>query len=533
MATNPKPASSAPSKIKDGIKQTYDAFLEGLTPKEPAAKNTSIDQDYKKFFLEHAQQVKTFYHYLNDDASSTTKLKKNVLEEMADIIANTKATFEDLDKKYQETLLPALAKNIKAARDLNKGFSTLTNLSRDLAKDIHQSDTLFDELVSSVAEEGQADALKADLKSEVPDTDDPFKMTDKKQAIENLTKLLDDLFLTKFIEINFPAMKENFTAFSTACDELVKDLTDNVKEVDKEEDEALKAYEEAKKAGNSADLEELLKELSNLRDASPASTASTDDKEKEMLDAKNKVKKLETLLSYKEMEEEKVAKHTKRLEKTEALVNELLLNLKNLIDPADGSMTRAVTLSSQAPALANAGGSLDAAKDLAILDVFNYLQSIGKFFLKELEALGLIEGIINTLNAKFGDQDTQSDVKVYVNRLSTELGELEGPSKDFTQKLLENSQMLHDLHGGLSQLFNEYFEKLGGSVTDSSLQDAADKKGGVIDALTKKKDNAEYDKTAGKLKSEIEAAKIRLNKKIQEYNLQKNKADFESKIKAA
>ena len=516
-------ANNQPSSIiSKGIDEAIEAF-KALKPVPAATEKEQLDQTFSKDALGYAQKMKAFYHFLAEDSVSLAALKGNVLEASNDTIANTKKTFEELGKEYQDKLLPALSQNIKLAGDLNKNFDTIQNLGSSLVADLSKEDALFKEIIGKSATEEELIDLAKKLGTEVS------KVGVIRTAIAGQNEKLKTEFPNQFIELNFPAININFTAFGEAVAKLNENLAKNVKDLDKAEDAVLAEWLKIKPGPEAVDGNNLIAQLTEKKEAikevvvaaTPETIAETPPKassKSEPESAETVMNKLlssqaflKALVTRKEADNKITDDHSKLLDETEGLINEVQSSFKNLINSLNKALGK------------NNFESLS-----------RTLLGIGKEIIGQLKSLAGIEELVVTLKSKLTiDPKKPSDVTEYLSRLSTTFAALVDPGKNFTQQLLQNALSLSSLHAKLNALHADNFKELEAAYKNSSLSKASVNIKGIKEELKKDKADPQFAKSLDELKKEMNALSEKLNKVKQDYLLEKNKADFQKTLAAA
>ena len=511
-------ANNQPSSIiSKCIDEAIEAF-KALKPVPAATEKEQLDQTFSKDALGYAQKMKAFYHFLAEDSVSLAALKSNILEASNDTIANTKKTFDELGKEYQEKLLPALSQNIKLAGDLNKNFDTIQNLGSSLVTDINKEDALFKEIEKSAPEEELIDLAK-NLGTEMS------KIGAIRAAIAGQNEKLKTEFPNQFIELNFPAINSNFTAFGEAVAKLNENLAKNVKDLDKAEDAALAEWLKIKPGPEAVDGNNLIAQLAEKKEAikedaavaasetlpKASSKSESESAETVMNKLLSSQANLKALVARKEAENKITDDHSKLLDETEGLISEVQSSFKNLIDSLNKALGK------------NNFESLS-----------RTLLGIGKEIIGQLKALAGTEEIVSTLSSKLKvDPKKPSDVTEYLSRLRTTFAALVDPGKNFTQHLLQNALSLSSLHTKLNALHAENFKELEAAYKNSSLSKASVNIKAIKEELKKDKAEAQFAKSLDELKKEMNELSENLNKAKQAYLLEKNKADFQKTLAAA
>jgi hypothetical protein len=521
-------SSTDNSNIKKGILEKQAAFLEGL--EKPEDGSSDLDRKQKEEFLHNAKKMNAFYHFVKEDATSTSILEQNALEKIKDTIGLTESSFTDLDKIYTETLLPCLADNIKAARQVSKKFEDLSRYTSDLAKDIHQEDdSLFTELLESVSSE-EAEKLKSEIEKDIPlkegkKGDDPLQLEGPQVQVKEKISAMEAFVKDELITINFPSIKQSFDAFKEAANELDADLAKNTEEMVAEEDTALKEWQECQSLFKPEDAEKAANGVAKLIPNPEKKKKKDKDKDKETTPLevaetkKNELQaslnSLKSKLSYNNKELSKINDYSKRLEHTETLLTKVQTHLSTLTGILNSILK---------------GGD---DKKISLADGKEQIDKFATTIFANLNILGDKEAIINKWHDKFSDKDTQSDVKIYIARISEGLAGIVDPVNLFTEKIQTNSYTLDQLRIKLENLNATYFVSLAECVGNSALTQANDsgkggKIGGLLDEISKKR--AKLDKSSSEFKDAIATTNVQLNEAILKYNEEKSKADFAASL---
>jgi hypothetical protein len=516
------PSSTDNSNIKKGILEKQTAFVEGL--EKPEDSSSDLDRQQKQEFLQKAKKMNAFYHFVKEDAVSTSNLEKNALEAIKDTIALTESSFADLDTLYNETLLTCLADNIKAARQVSKKFEDLSRYTTDLAKDIHQEDdSLFTELLESVSTE-EATKLKSEIEQDIPlkggaEGDDPLQLKEPQKQVKDKIVALEDFVREQFITINFPSVKQSFDALKEAATALDADLSKNTEEMVAEEDTAMKEWQETQSLFKPGDADAAVKQITALIPNTPKKKKKAkkgkeitplEQAEMNKNELQASLNSLKSKLSYNKNEIQKIDDYSKRLEETETLLSNVQTHLSTLTEIFTN------VLKGKDP------DKISLAKGKEKIDEY------AKTIFANLDILGQKEAIINKWHEKFSDKDTQSDVKIYIARISEGLAGIVEPVNMFTEKIQSNSYTLDQLRVKLENLNSTYFVSLANHVGNSALTQANATPEGKIAGILKDF-NAQRETlttSSDALKEGISSINKDLNIAILKYNEEKSKADF-------